>query len=63
MRSHYLPIITKLLQIHRGVADNLYLGSWKRRRPPGEGECKIRLQEPDLDAGGLYEPHSIGRAS
>jgi hypothetical protein len=57
MRGHNLPVVSKLLEVHGGVAHQLYLGSWERRRPPGEGEGKIRLEEFDLDARGFYEPH------
>jgi hypothetical protein len=59
MRGHNLPVVTKLLKVHGGVAHHLHFGSWERRRSPGPGEGKIRLEEFDLDARGFYEPHRI----
>jgi hypothetical protein len=31
----------------------------ERDRPPGQGQCEIRLQQLDLDVFGLDEPHRI----
>ena len=38
---------------------HLLLGTWERDRPPSESEREIRLQQLDLDALGLDEPHRI----
>jgi hypothetical protein len=59
MGSYDLPTVVKLLEVHSGIAHYLYLGSRERRRPPSEGECKIRLEKLDLDACGLDEPHRV----
>jgi hypothetical protein len=31
--------------------------TWERDRPPGESQCEIRFQQPDLDSFGLNKPH------
>src|ERR1700737_4055164 len=59
MRDHDLPTVIKLLEIHRGVPYHRLLGTRERDRPPGEGECEIRLQQLDLDAFGLKDPHRV----
>ena len=57
MRSYDLPAVVKLLEVHGAVSRHLLLGTWERDRPPGKGECEIRLQQLDLDAFGLDESH------
>jgi hypothetical protein len=59
MRGHDLPTVIKLLEVHGGVAHHRLLGSRERDRPPGEGEHEMRLQQLELDAFGLDEPHRI----
>src|ERR1700730_16172200 len=59
MRDHDLPTVIKLLEVHGGVPYHRLLGTRERDRPPSEGECEIRLQQLDLDAFGLDQPHLI----
>jgi hypothetical protein len=59
MRGHNLPVVTKLLKVNGGVAHHLHFGSWERRRSPGPGEGKIRLEEFDLDARGFSNPTAL----
>ena len=59
MRRYNLPTVSKLLEIHRGVPHHRMLRTRERDRPPGEGQCEIRLQQLDLDAFGLDKPHRI----
>ena len=59
MRGYDLPTVIKLLEIHRGVPHHRMLRTRERDRPPGEGQCEIRLQQLDLDAFGFDKPHRI----
>ena len=43
MRSYDLPAVVKLLEVHGAVSRHLLLGTWESDRPPGKGECEIRL--------------------
>ena len=60
MRGHNLPAMIKPLEIHRGVPHYLLLGTWEGDRSPRKGQRKIRLQQLDLDAGGLNKPDGLG---
>src|SRR5580704_13499631 len=59
VRSYDLPTVIKFLKVHGRIADHFLLGAGEGYRPPSEGKSQIRLQQLDLDACGIDEPHRI----
>jgi hypothetical protein len=52
-----LPTVVKLLKVHRGVADNLGIRTRELDAPPRQCKSQVRLEEFNLDAAWINEPH------
>jgi hypothetical protein len=48
---------SKLLKVHRGVADNLGIRTRELDAPPRQCKSQVRLEEFNLDAAWINEPH------
>jgi hypothetical protein len=59
VRSDDLPTVAKLLQVHGGVPHDLLFGIRKSDRPPSESKSEVRLEQFDLNAGGIDEAHGV----
>jgi len=57
MSGDDLPTVVKLLKVHRGIADNLGVRTREFDAPPRQGKSQVRLEEFNLDAAWIDEPH------
>jgi hypothetical protein len=57
MSGDDLPTVIKLLKIHCGIADNLGVRTREFDAPPRQGKSQVRLEEFNLDAAWIDEPH------